>query len=255
MKRKRLRIASVVVLLAVIAAIPASTQVLMKSAGAGEEADHLPLLILVNRMELTTEQMEEIHGLLVGLVEEREALEIRRAELEEAMIAFNGTAEELDAVLEAFRAETEPQLEAAREHALETIDRIKEILSAKQGELLDSIFPGFLGGRDVGVRGRLGQPGEGSAFSLREQIAERLRGRFENQSEMAEGFRQRFGDSSQTQQSPDAHGMRGSMMMGRRMGGQSQFGGGFQHVGMKQRGLDWIEQLIEVLELKLGVSD
>ena len=191
----------------------------------------------------------------VGLVEQRAALEVHRAELEQAMIAFDGTAEELDAILETFRTEMEPRIKAAREETLAAIEQLKEILSAKQGELLDSIFPGFLGGQDAGVRGRFGQPGEGFEFGLRVQIAERLKGQLGNMPEAAEGVRQRFGDSSQGQPSQGAYGMRGSMMMGRRMGGQSQFGGSFQRAEMQHRGFDWIEQLIEVLELKLGVSD
>ncbi len=222
MRGKRLRIASVVILLGLIAAIPASTQGLLGSEDDVSEATHLPLLVLVNRMELTPEQMEEIHGLLVGLLEERDALELRRVELEQDMIAFNGTAEELDEILDAFRAETEAQAQAAYEHVEDAIDRIKGILTLKQGEILAEFLPGFLGDRGAsflprgGAGGTLGRRGTGASSPLREQILGRLE--------------ERLGGAT------SGGGFSGRMQVGR---------------GTTPRGLDWIEQLVEVLELKL----
>ncbi len=280
MRGKRLRIVSVVVLLGLIAAIPASTQVLFGARDDGGEGTHLPLLVLVNRMELTPDQMEEIHGLLVGLLEERDALELRRTELEQEMIAFNGTAEELDEILEAFRAETEEQVEAANQHAEDVIDRIKEILTLKQGEILAEFLPGFLEDRGLiflprgGVGGILEQRGTGAATTLREEILgqleeqlggypevldrlqERLGGaasdeRFSGRMQRgvfgmapggrAEGARQRFGSRGQVSQGlPSLGGAIGRIQTGR---------------GMTHRGLDGIEQLVEVLELKLEAME
>ena len=266
MRGKRLRIASVAVLLGLVAAIPASTQVLF---GAGEdevEGVNLPLLVLVNRMELTREQMEEIHGLLAGLLEEREAFELRRAELEQEMIAFNGTAEELDEILEAFRAETEEQLQAANQHAEDVIDRIKEILTLKQGEILAESLPGFLGDRGAvflprgGVGGVLGQRGMGTASTLREEILGRLEERLGEYPEVLDRLQERLGDAT------SGEGFSGRMRQGGfgvALGGQAQgmrqgFGSrgqvsrGLQSSGgATHRGLDWIEQLVEILELKL----
>jgi len=276
MRGKRIRIASVVVLLGLIAAIPASTQVL---SGAGEdevEGVNLSLLVLVNRMELTREQMEEIHGLLAGLLEERDALELRRAELEQEMIAFNGTAEELDEILEAFRAETEAQVQAAYEHAEDAIDRIKEILTMKQGEIFAEFLPGLLGNRGAvflpwgGVGGIFGQRGAGAASALREEILGRLEERLSEDPEVLDRLQERFGDAASDE------GFSGRMQrggFGTALGGQApgmrqgtgsrgQVGQGLQSSGgttgrsqigrgMPHRDLDWIEQLVEVLELKL----
>ncbi len=222
MRGKRLRIASVAILLGLIAAIPASTQGLLGSEDDVSEAARLPLLVLVNRMELTPEQMEEIHGILAGLLEERDALGLRRAELEQEMIAFNGTAEELDELLEAFRAETEAQVQAAYEHAEDAIDRIKEILTLKQGEILAGLLPGFLGDRGAtflprGGAGRsLGRRGTGAASPLRGEILGQLQ--------------ERLGGAASD------GGFSGRMQAGR---------------GTTSRGLGWIERLVEVLELKL----
>lgn len=276
MRGKRLRIVSVAVLLGLIAAIPASTQVLF---GAGEdevEGANLRLLVLVNRMELTPEQMEEIHGLLAGLLEERDALELRRAELEEEMIAFDGTAEELDGILEAFRTETEEQAVAAREHVAEVIDRIKEILTLKQGEILAELLPGFLGDRGAifpprrGVGGLLGQRDAGLPSAARERILGQLEERLGEDPEVLDRLRERLGDAAshggfagrmQRGGFGMALGERAEMMrqgFGTRgqadrrlqcpgeVAGRMQAGRGPAH-----RGLDWIERLVEVLELKL----
>ena len=271
MKMKWLRTGSLVVLLGLIAAIPASTQVLFGAVDGDAEAGNLPLLILVNRMELTPEQMQEIRGLLQGLLEEREAVELRRAELEEDMIAFTGTVEELDEILDAFRAESVEQAETAREHVAEVIDRIKGILTLKQGEILAEALPGLLGdqaesvvpqsyGRGVilgqgaacvgGFCVLLGQPGGDSDVGLRERLSERLEERFADNPEILERLQQRLGGHEQ--------------LMERRLGGRGCSDLGFQqrpcgvnvlmHVrrgGLQHRGLDRIEQLVEVLELKL----
>ena len=276
MRGKRLRIASVAVLLGLIAAIPASTQVLFGAEEDEVEGVNLPLLVLVNRMELTRGQMEEIHGLLAGLLEERDALELRRTELEQEMIAFNGTAEDLDEILEAFRAETEEQVQAAYEHAEDVIDRIKEILTLKQGEILAEFLPGFLGDRGAvflprgGVGGVLGQRGTGAASTLREEILGQLEERLGEYPELLDRLRERFGDAASDEgfsgrMQRGGFGMaHGGQAQGTRQGfgSRGQVGQGLQSLsgatgriqigrGTTHRGLDWIEQLVEVLELKL----
>ncbi len=271
MKEKWLRIGSLVVLLGLIAAIPASTQVLFGSSGADDEGSNLPLLILVNRMELTLEQMGEIHGLLEGVLEEREALELRRAELEEDMIAFNGTAEELDEILEAFRAESVEQAEAARNHVAEVIDQVKGILTLKQGEVLAEVLPGLLGEPVAFLP--LGRQGEDSELGLRERLLERLEERFGDNPEILERLRQRLGGSAMSRNLAGKAAQCGAFgmlpgghdqVMVRHFGGRGHPDLGFQqrsggvnariHVqrgGLQHRGLDWIDQLVEVLELKL----
>ena len=275
MKTKRLRIGSLVVLLSLIAAIPASTQVQLGSSDGNTEGGNLPLLVLVNRMELSPEQMEGIHGLLVGLLEERDAIDRRRAELEEEMIAFTGTAEELDEILEAFRVEMRARIEAAREQAEDAIDRIKEILTLKQGEILEELFPWLLAdrtapaqrigsGRMLGQRGTrigefrlpFGQRNEDIGSGLRGQILGHLEGRLADLPEILEQLRQRLGETRR-------EGGR-MAVMNQQLGCQAQIGMGFRqrgdgsewraagHLGaMRHRGLDVVERLVEVLKLKL----
>jgi len=236
MKGKRLRIASVVVLLAAIAAIPASTQVLYGARDSDAEGANLPLLVLVNRMELTPEQMEEIHGLLAGLLEERDALELRRAEFEQEMIEFTGTAEDLDEILEAFRTETEEQAQATREHATDVIDQIKGILTLKQGEVLMQFAPGLFGRR----AGNFGVSSDGFELGVRERVMTELEERLGEYPEILERLQERIGGAAQS------GGFSGRMQ-------RDGFGMPFAGRAMQHRSLDWIEQLVEVLELKLGV--
>ena len=73
MRRKLVKTLPLVAVVGLIAAIPASTANL-----DGEESEgrvHLPLVIFVNRMELSRDQMERIHEVLVGVLEQKEALE------------------------------------------------------------------------------------------------------------------------------------------------------------------------------------
>lgn len=273
MKTRWLRIGSLLFLLGLIAAIPASTQVLSGAVDGNAEANNLPLLMLVNRMELTAEQMEEIHGLLEGLLEEREALELRRAELEQDMIAFTGTAVELDELLEAFHTESAGQVEAAREHVNEVIDRIKEVLTLKQGEVLVEVLPGLFGDRGAPLPfGRQGQD-QDSELGLRERLLEQRAERFAGNVEVLERLQQRLSGSTARGPLSGMTAQRGGFvvlrrghgqMMGQSFCGRGQVGAGLQRFTagasmqvlaqrgvLKHRGLDWIQQLVEVLELKL----
>jgi len=248
MTRKRLRITSLVLLLGVLAAIPASAQ---SSSGMLETAqeNHLPMLILVNKMELTVEQMEQIHGILNDLLEEQEANELRREELEQDMIAFNKPAEELDEILEIYRAETMERVELAREQAAEAVDQIKEILTFKQGEILAELLPGFLVDREAASPMAFGW----RAIHGSRNTGERLTGVSELRQRFAERLEQQPGDRSETlgqlRQTFEERTLRArtSGEPGDRMGGSMQM----KHGMTNRRPLGLIEQIVEVLELKL----
>ena len=80
MRQRRTRIATLAVVVGLIAVIPASTQTLADAASSETTAVNLELLILVNRMELTAGQMQQIHEVLSGLLDSRGAFDARRAE-------------------------------------------------------------------------------------------------------------------------------------------------------------------------------
>lgn len=172
MKKKRLtKILPLIAVLGLIAAVPASTTML--DGDDDDEQINLQLLLVVNRLELSTGQMEQIHGVIVGVLEQKDALEQRRAAFEEEMIGFAGTTEELDERLEVFRSETSEQTEAFREQVASAVDELKGILTLKQGEVLLQAVPGLFG------------QSAGGAFRFGSEQTSRLLGRLTT---MAQGF-------------------------------------------------------------------
>ncbi|UCF10856.1 MAG: hypothetical protein JSW65_04025 [Candidatus Bipolaricaulota bacterium] len=124
---------------------------------SGTETVNLPLLVLVNRLELTDEQISTIHGLLSGILDEREsaksALESLQAAFEEEMIAFDGSAEELDERLDAHRAEIEALFSEPAESHEAVLDGLRETLTYEQGKLLESALPMLFAQRGAGLEG------------------------------------------------------------------------------------------------------
>ena len=144
--RKISRILSLIVVVATMAAIPASTQILSESGGDSSADGNLSLLILVNRLELSEEQMRSLHSIFTGLLEEKEGMDGLRAEFEDAMIEFNGTSEQLDELLVAFREDREALAEAMSESIETSLDDVRDLLSINQGIALREALPELLGG-------------------------------------------------------------------------------------------------------------
>ena len=150
MKRTYVRIVVALVLLGALAAIPASTQVVSTGSSMASEAGvDLPLLLVVNRLELSRAQMETLRATIGGLLDERSALETQRADFETEMIAFHGTAEELDVRIAAFEQEIATARSALRIRAAAAVDTVKETLTMKQGEILMQALPGLFGRLNV----------------------------------------------------------------------------------------------------------
>ena len=146
MKKKISRILSMVLVVGLIAAIPASTQILGGSSIKAVGESDLPMLILVNRLELSEEQMNALNDILSDLVDEREEMAGLTAEFEGAMIEFNGTEEELDALLATFREERQALAEALGESIEVSLDKVRDLLSINQGLVLQEELPQLLGG-------------------------------------------------------------------------------------------------------------
>jgi len=148
MKRKVVRVVLALAVLGALAAIPASTQVVSPassqatSKGAG---GNLPMILVVNRLELSRTQMETLRTTIRGLLDEAAGLDDKRTRFETEMIAFNGTAEELDVRVAAFQSEMKAARDALRQKTAAAVDTLKETLTMKQGEILMNAFPGMLG--------------------------------------------------------------------------------------------------------------
>ncbi len=151
MKGKAVRIVLVVALLGALAAIPASTQGLLGQAqsSSDETGVDLPMVLLVNRLELSRQQMETLLSTINGLLDQTAVLDQKRDAFEQEMIAFSGTAEELDVRLAAFQTLMNTVRTALDDEMAAAISTLKDTLTMKQGEILTAAFPGIVGRLDT----------------------------------------------------------------------------------------------------------
>jgi len=151
MKGKAVRIVLVVALLGALAAIPASTQGLLGQAqsSSDETGLNLPMVLLVNRLELSRQQMETLLSTINGLLDQTAVLDQKRAAFEQEMIAFSGTAEELDVRLATFQTQMKTARTALDDEMAAAIATLKDTLTMKQGEILTAAFPGVVGHLDA----------------------------------------------------------------------------------------------------------
>jgi len=145
MKKTVLRIGMALVLLGALAAIPASTQVVTPASQttSKQTGTSLPMLLLVNRLELSRTQMETLRTTVQGLLDEQAVFESRRADFTNEMIAFHGTAEELDARISAYSETMAAARSSLRSKVVAAVDTLKETLTMKQGEVLMRAYPGL----------------------------------------------------------------------------------------------------------------
>ncbi|MBU1050769.1 hypothetical protein KKG90_12175 [Candidatus Bipolaricaulota bacterium] len=154
------KILSMMLVVGLIAAIPASTQILADAAtenSAGTaDASNLPLLILVNRLELSQEQTIALRGILSNLIGERGKSEKLAADFEQTMISFTGTTEELDALLATFREDQQALAGTLRESIASSLDEVRDLLSINQGRVLQETLPQLMGGVLLGTNQEIG---------------------------------------------------------------------------------------------------
>lgn len=178
--KKGLRVVLLIVVLAAAAAIPASTQSLRLGRASDESGGaSLEMLVLVNRLDLSREQMEALHGTIAGLLAERAALDALDASFRDEMIAWSGTSDELEARLVAFRDERIAAGAALRDEADAAIDDVKNVLSIAQGEVLAQHAPLFaarvLGARPAPAAARsTAEAAERPMASLVERMRDRM---------------------------------------------------------------------------------
>jgi len=206
-KKNGTRMIAFALIIGLLAAIPASTQVVSTGGSVPDEGADLRMVVLINRLELTKEQMQTIHDALAGVIAEIDALDSRRAEFYDEMLRFDGTADELEQALSAFREEMSAAAEGLRSDISSAIDEIATTLTMKQGEILRRAIPGLFARGEAtprfGMEGMIppGRPGEerGPAFGrgaddragIRGAIAQRMKDRLQAGAERGRGFASR----------------------------------------------------------------
>jgi hypothetical protein len=153
MKGKAVRIVLVVALLGALAALPASTQELLGESQPSSDvaAVKLPMVLLVNRLELSRQQMETLLSTINGLLDQTAVLDKKRDAFEQEMIAFSGTSEELDVRLAAFRTEMKTSRTVLGQEMAAAVATLKDTLTMKQGEILTAAFPRIVGRLDAAL--------------------------------------------------------------------------------------------------------
>ena len=273
MKKVRLTL-SLALIAGLLAIIPASAQIEASTEGSRSGTENLPLLITINRMELTPTQMQEIRDILSGVLSKADMLKADRDAFTQEMLEFNGSADELDALLAAFREQVNEKATSLQESAQGVLDEIKGILTIKQGEILrENLMPMREGALSTRMQGRtpheqamrtgMQEPSEGINPQIRGELLPRLENRFEGEAqdpmtnwmrefladhpELREKAMERFGTINQELQRP--FGQRGeqSLQQGERFG--------VDHPLLTQqladRQLATLQQIVDILEAKL----
>ncbi|MEE8566207.1 MAG: hypothetical protein V3S76_00475 [Candidatus Bipolaricaulota bacterium] len=221
----------IVVIMGLCAALPASAQV--EGYAGGNEAN-LALLILINRLELTTGQMQQIHDILVGILDEASAISGKREAFAQEMLRFDGSAEKLDARLETFRTQIEGNLSALRENTQNAVDELTTILTVKQGDILRSSLRGL-------VARRLSEPSrEGNVARQRMIIRIAPQGEGIHLQELRELYK-RFGYREEKVGTREFIGMRGQIQ-------QQLMGDSLQ---MNER---LLQRIVDILQSKLSLN-
>ena len=272
MKKVRLTL-SLALIAGLLAIIPASAQIEASTEGSRSGTENLPLLITINRMELTPTQMQEIRDILSGVLSKADMLRADRDAFTQEMLEFNGSADELDALLTTFREQVNEKATSLQERAHGVLDEIKGILTIKQGEILrESLMPMRGEAFSTRMQGRTtheqdmrsGMRGpEGFNPQTRGELLPRLENRFEGEAqnpmtnwmrefladhpELREKAMERFGTMNQELQRPS--GQRGEQPL--QQGGQ--FGVDHPLLGQKlaDRQLATLRQIVDILEMKL----
>ncbi len=273
MKKVRLTL-SLALIAGLLAIIPASAQIEASIEGSRSGKENLPLLITINRMDLTPTQMQEIRDILAGVLSEADMLKADRDAFTQEMLEFNGSADELDALLATFREQVKEKATSLRASAHGVLDEIKGILTIKQGEILrESLMPmrgeafsTLTQGRtppQQDMRSRMQGPSEGVNPQTRGELLPRVENRFEGEAqnpmanwmrefladhpELREKVMERFGTMNQETQR--SFGQRGEQPL--QQGGQF----GVDHPLLAQRLADrqlaTLRQIVDILDTKL----
>ncbi len=92
-------------------------------------AADIPTLVLIDRLQLSRDQMQKVHDILSGLVDEVTAFQTKTQALADDLLTFNGTEEELNQKLESFKSDLGTPVRDA-------IKQLGDVLTFRQGKLL-----------------------------------------------------------------------------------------------------------------------
>ncbi len=197
----------------------------------------IELLIVLNRMGLSPEQLRQMQQILGGLQAVRPMHRQHREELRQFLLSWQGPPEQFEQALQNFKQERQQRLESLKAQNRELLNRLKDVLTYRQGELLRQVFHKLsaqgMGGMGMGMMGM--GPQEGPAH-----------GTAPDRSPM--GMRGRMGmGQGPAQPGMDRNMGMGGMGMGMMgmgpMGGMPMMQMMMQHMQMMQRMMQMMQQM------------
>jgi hypothetical protein len=194
------------------------------SVGAAD----IPTLVLIDRLQLSRDQMQKVHDILAQLVDELTAFQTKRQALADDLLAFSGTEEELNQKLEDFKADLGTPLRDA-------IKQLGDVLTYRQGTLLQQT-----------LKTKLSRLADKLA-------AARAAAPALNAAPRGAGILDRLGLRGESVQTPGLTS-RGALLNGLRAGrAQTNQGQGLLRITQQaQAAAERLERVVKLLELKLG---
>lgn len=136
------------------------------------------LLLLINSLELSKEQLTKLKTITSDLIQSRDkvhsAMADHQKEVNAFLLKFQGTEEELKSGLQSLRQGLLMMVKSHLEKVAEAENTVKEMLSFEQGEKLLGVIHGGIG------PGHRMMQRPGSRMFFMERLGERIRGRAED---------------------------------------------------------------------------
>ncbi len=120
------------------------------------------MLVLVDRMNLSADQMKTLHTALTDVLNQAASLQTLATQFRQDLINFNGTNDQLNTLIEGYRTKLHDAMTALHDQAKTALDSVKSSLTIEQGELLrEALMPQM--GMMPGAAPRMGFMGMGNA--------------------------------------------------------------------------------------------
>lgn len=176
MKGRGLTLLAMVLAVGLLTGIPSSAQLL---PGATDTGVTLGMIVLINQMGLSIDQMRTLHEILTEMLTARDELQSSSDAFREIMITFDGTPDELEALLAAFRQEQRVLLAEVGTAWAASLHKVGDLLTLNQGRVLAEALPtprSTLARRTLGGRPAHDVPlrAIGEDDAVRSRIRERL---------------------------------------------------------------------------------
>ena len=207
----------------------------------------IELLIVLNRMGLNPEQLRQMQQILGGLQAVRPMHRQHREELRQFLLSWQGPPEQFEQALQNFKQERQQRLESLKAQNRELLNRLKDVLTYRQGELLrralHKLSAQGMGGMGMGMgmmgMGPQGGPAHGTAP---DRSPMGMRGRMGmGQGPAQPGMDRDMGMNMNMGMGMGGMGM-GMMGMGP-MGGMPMMQMMMQHMQMMQRMMQMMQQM------------